>query len=149
MVRSWTLASCVAAVLFFQAPASATCRVENVTPLTFGQYTSGSAMHVDSVGQLDVSCTAMTQVRIHMGRGASGRLSPRAMRGARGTLAYGLFLDAAHTAAWGDGSEGTVPFSTVVPAGQVSRIPVFARIFGRQGVPAGQYVDQITVTIIF
>ncbi len=131
------------------ALAAPTCRIENVTPIAFGNYTSAASMHLDSVGELDVSCMDMTSVRIVLGRSSNGRLSPREMRGVSSTLAYGLFLDAARTTAWGDGSEGTVPFVATLPPGQVSRLPIFARIFGHQDVPAGAYVDQVTVTVIF
>ena len=139
----------VSAMFFAPRAASAdsTCRIENVSPIAFGGYTSGSPTHLDSVGELEVRCSG--PVRIHMGRGTSGRLSPREMRGVSGSLSYGLFLDAARTSEWGDGSEGTSPFVGMLTSGQVMRIPVFGRVFGRQAVPAGRYIDQITVTIIF
>lgn len=131
------------------SPAGATCRVDNVTPLSFGSYTSGESMPLDSVGELDVSCAGMAQVRILMGRGTGGSLSPRTMHWGSVALAYGIYLDAARTTAWGDGTEGTAPFVGMLSAGQVTRIPVFGRIFGRQAIPAGRYADQITVTIVF
>lgn len=148
MVRR-ALAFSASAAVFVATQAGATCRVDNVTPVAFGGYTSGMAMPLDSVGQLDVSCASMAQVRIIMGRGMSGGLSPRTLRSGSVALAYGLYLDAARTTAWGDGTEGTSAFTGMLQAGQVTRIPVFGRIFGRQAVPAGRYTDQITVTIVF
>lgn len=146
-VRLGLFAFC--AVMLAAAPAGATCRVDNVTPVAFGSYTSGMAMPLDSVGQLDVSCAGMAQVRILMGRGTGGSLSPRTLRSGSLQLSYGLYLDSARTAAWGDGTEGTSAYVGMLQAGQVTRIPVFGRIFGRQAIPAGRYTDQITVTIVF
>jgi spore coat protein U-like protein len=133
-----------------RAGAAPACQIANVTPMIFGTYHGGQTSPLDSNGEIDVSCTGPTSIQIVLGRGLSAHESPREMTGPRGlSLAYNLFMDAARTVAWGDGSEGTQTFMGTVMAGQTLRLPVFGRVFALQALPPGNYLDQIVVSIIF
>lgn len=117
--------------------------------MAFGGYDLFSAFPLDSMGQLTVVCDAPTPVRISMGSGTLGRLNPRVMVQRGAELRYDLFLDAAHTIVWGDGSSGTVLYEATLPAGATVTIPVFGRVFAGQRVPPGAYTDRIFVNVIF
>jgi spore coat protein U-like protein len=66
-------------------------------------------------------------------------------------LNYNLFINAARTTLWGDGTSGsTTLFDTyqLPAAGTVSRdYPIYARAFSQQSVGIGAYQDIITVTV--
>lgn len=139
------------AVIFAAGRAGAvpSCRITNVTPMNFGAHDLSSSTPLDSTGELAVDCGAQTPVQIIMGRGLSGHQTPREMAARGISLFYNLFLDAARTIAWGDGTEGTQTFMGIVPAQQTLRLPIFGRVFPRQLVPAGIYMDRIIAVAIF
>jgi spore coat protein U-like protein len=129
--------------------AGPSCAIANVTPMIFATYHSGQSLPLDSEGELDVTCSSPASVQILLGRGATGRESPREMTFGPFLLAYNLFMDAARTIVWGDGAEGTQRYSGTTTAGQTLRLPIFGRVFALQGLPAATYSDRITVTVIF
>ncbi len=153
MRAAWfAAASVLAAVLTGPLPALAAggCQIVNVTPLSFGAYHSGTDFPVDSVGELDVSCSSpMATVQIQMGRGLSGRLNPRRATSLGATLGYNIFLDAARTSIWGDGTGESQAYTAMVTMGQPLHLPVYGRIFALQAVPTGVYTDTIQVVVIF
>jgi spore coat protein U-like protein len=110
-----------------------------VSQLAFGMYDPRSAAPHDSTGTVRLQCP--TAARVSLGGGADRRL-----RGARGELRYGLYLDAGRTVPWGDGSRGTSTLT--VPAGR-STVSVFARIHARQNLPPGNYADSVIVIVDF
>jgi spore coat protein U-like protein len=122
-----------------RAGARVTCQILNVTPVNFGGYSSGGRAPMDSAGELEVSRSAQTSVRISFGPSATGRESPREMRAAGGSRAV----------PWRDGAQGTESQMALVPAGQTLRLPIFARVFGAQAIPPGNYRDRLVVTLFF
>ena len=132
-----------------KAEGATTCTVVNVTPMGFGTYHAGSAFPVDSTGEIDVSCTGSQLVQISLGRGISGHQMPRQMSSQGTSLDYNLYLDAARTMIWGDGTEGTQTFTGFVTAGQILRLPIFGRVFALQSVPRGVYIDRIIAFVVF
>lgn len=127
----------------------ATCTIVNVTPIGFGTYHAGSPFPVDSTGEIDVSCTGSQLVQISLGPGISGHRMPRQMTTQGTSLDYNLYLDAARTMIWGDGTEGTQTFTGFVTAGQILRLPIFGRVFALQSVPRGVYIDRIIAFVVF
>jgi spore coat protein U-like protein len=72
------------------------------------------------------------------------------MRGVADKPRAHIYLDATFQTVWGDGANGTdAYFDLHPPPGRPVVVPAFGRIFGRQDVQAGQYVDQVAVRIIF
>jgi spore coat protein U-like protein len=145
-VTSLVLAGALTSVT---AKAATTCSVANATPLNLGGYSAGQSGALDSTGEIDVTCTGAAMVRITLGRGNAGHQNPRTMTLRSFSLDYGLYLDAAHTMLWGDGSEGTQIYFSAVGAGQTLRLPVFGRVFAMQAVPPGLYTDRIVVVVTF
>lgn len=116
--------------------------------VAFGVYDSFSSAHLDSTGTIALTCAVRRVVTISLGPGQSGAFAPRAMSGPGGaTLQYNLYSDASRAVVWGDGSAGTAtgPFDT----DRGRQVPIFARVFAGQDVPAGEYSDTIVVTIEF
>ena len=65
-------------------------------------------------------------------------------------LRYNIYLDATFQTVWGIGANGTDVYLDVnPPLGSPVVVPVFARIYGRQDVPAGPYIDNVGVRIVF
>jgi spore coat protein U-like protein len=91
----------------------------------------------------------MAMVQITLTRGMSGHAGPRRMTGVGGFVAYELFLDAARTSIWGDGTAGSQVFAAAIGMGQTLRLPVYGRIFPYQAAPAGVYTDTIEVIVVF
>ena len=70
------------------------------------------------------------------------------MRSGGNSLSYNLYLNAARTTIWGDGSGGTSVHGPVAAPllGSVT-VNVFGRITARQNVGVGAYSDVIVATI--
>jgi len=65
-------------------------------------------------------------------------------------LNYNLYLDAARTIIWGDGTAGTQTYFIKNPTNnQDVTVPVYGRVPTGQSVSKGTYSNTITVTINF
>ena len=136
----------------------------SATPLVFGAYDPLSPGVVDGTSQVTVTCNVNSilgllgaQVQVNyelaLGGGTSGDPSARAMSSA---LHYRLYLDAARTVPWGDGSNGTgtitgshIMIAVLNPQPASTTYTVYGRVPARQVVPVGSYVDAITVTLTY
>jgi spore coat protein U-like protein len=127
----------IAALLLLLA--SPSCSVE-VGRLDFGSYDPRRAAPTDFTAVIRYRCTGASPTIALVAAGE------RVLRGADGVLRYGLYLDAARTRAWGDGTAGT----GVASFGQATGTAVvYGRIYPRQNVPAGAYSDSISVVAWF
>lgn len=130
-------------------PRSPRCSVES-TGLSFGAYNVFDALPLDAVGTLVIECSGLgpgAQVAIGLGRGNEREHLKRALRHKRFALRYQVYLDAARTLVWGDGSGGTSLFRTRPPNGRALSIPMFGRIPALQSVTPGSYSDQLVVSV--
>ena len=72
--------------------------------------------------------------------------------GGGNTLDYNLYIDPARLQIWGDGTLQSFVVTGVRPnKGQPStyNYPIYGRVFANQAPNAGQYVDNLVVTVIF
>ncbi|WP_399371074.1 spore coat protein U domain-containing protein [Thermosynechococcus sp. HN-54] len=84
---------------------------------------------------------------MRLSTGNASRFTPRQTTSGRGRLDYNLYIDAARTQIWGDGTGGST-LRTLVPVNNAPTIlSIFDRIPPRQFVPAGIYSDTIVVTL--
>ncbi len=119
-------------------PGALACTI-TLSQLAFGMYDPQSRAPHDSSAIARVECSAPARVSLAGG-------PDRQLRGPRGALHYGLYLDPARVQAWGDGTRGT---STVtLPPGR-SSATIFARIPPRQNLPPGVYSDSVLVIVQF
>lgn len=149
MRMKWTMAALVAvAGILGTSPAEAAKCTISTTPIAFGAYNVFSSAPVDSVGSLLFNCSGTNNVSIAISQGQSGTFQPRALRNGAESLYYNLFLDAARSTVWGNGSGGTQTYVTDPGKDDVS-VTIYGRIPPQQDVTFGAYGDSVTVTINF
>ncbi len=135
--------------------AQAACFIATFT-LRFGAV-NASAASVDSVGDVSVTCTDAPGTLIHyslsLNAGLAGAFAPRKMRSAGGaTMQYNLYMDAARSIVWGDGTGGAANVAaaySITGATVTKHYPVYGRIFAGQNVPPGDYGDSILISLDF
>ncbi|MDG2990636.1 spore coat U domain-containing protein [Candidatus Synechococcus calcipolaris G9] len=135
------------------------CGFTQVVGLNFGNYDVMAPTPTDAVGSFSFTCRGggggggsfnNIPVTISLSRGNSDSYTPRRMIFESSTLEYNLYLDAARSRVWGDGTSGTNQNGPFVPGNNVGNtIEIFGRIPPDQWVTPGQYSDQIVITIQF
>jgi spore coat protein U-like protein len=140
------------ATLMLLTPAAgwANCNI-SATNVSFGVYSLISGSPTNFSGSLTLTCTAGSGTgayTIALSTGAdSGNYAGRNMTSGGNHLPYQLYMNAAHTQIWGNGTGGSVVFtgSDQVPKnGGTSNITVYGQIAAHQNVPLGSYVDSAT-----
>ena len=122
-----------------------------VSGLSFGSYNVFSVSDVQSTGSVVLRCgNNVTAVEITLSRGQSSTFSPRVLVSSGESLDYNLYLDAARSLVWGDGTSGTQTFqSSSFAKRQNVPVTIYGAIPASQDVRAGTYTDSITATIVF
>jgi spore coat protein U-like protein len=145
----------LAAALFSMAVpdmARAVCQI-NLSTLNFGNYDPLGTSPLDSVGNLTYFCSQPVPIlTITIDRGGAGNVLTRRMikPGGEGTgaLLYNVYLDAAQTAIWGDGTPGSRIWSTPNPAVRTKiNVPIYGRVPAGQDIGIGSYGDTLMITI--
>lgn len=148
----FALAIAVGLVVARPAPGTAQggqpCTI-SATGVAFGAYDVLASSPLDSTGSISYRCGSAQNVLISISQGASGTYSPRQMRNASEVLGYNLFLEAARTTIWGNGSGGTGVFATRAQAHRTETATVYGRITALQNAAIGLYTDTLVVTIVF
>lgn len=142
--------------LFLSAgTAGAQCNL-SVTNVSFGTYDVFTAMPLDSdSGRVNISCAPdVNRATVTIGASAtSGNFNPRRMKHTTGSdlMDYNIYITAARTAIWGDGTGGTSVVQARRPPGKpqpwATSIGIFGRIPAGQNISAGPYTDNLTVTV--
>ncbi len=128
--------------------AKAACSVSSTTIL-FGGYDIFSTAPLDTLGQIVYRCNNSDHnISISLNQGSSSTFDPRHLINGSSILNYNLYLDAARTTIWGDGTGGTQNlFVKNPPNNQDTSIPVYGRIPAGQTTKGGNYSDSLTLTI--
>jgi spore coat protein U-like protein len=126
------------------------CSITNAVGPSFGGYDTLSTAPLDTAGFVSFRCEgvqpgAMLVLELSRGRGHS--FLPRHMARRGKPLEYNLYLDAARTVVWGDGSRGTSRYQARPIEGRTESVPIYARIPPRQTVVPGSYSDHVTLTV--
>ena len=154
MTNRWGLIVVAVAATFLygesEAAAQASCSI-SVTSVAFGSYNVFNTSALDSSGSITYSCNNQANhISISLGQGSSGTFSSRSMTKGGETLSYNLFMDAARTSIWGDGTSGTSVYIRSNPPNNSNvSLPIFGRITAAQDVSAGSYSDTVLATINF
>jgi spore coat protein U-like protein len=147
--------ACLAALAIWIASARAfamSCTILNASSVRFGSYNPFYTVPLDSAGTVSFRCTSVAtadMLSIELGRGTSNSYLPRAMMNRSTRLEYNLFLDAARTIVWGDGTSGTSTYTAHPAEGQAVSVPIYARIPPRQNAEPGTYGDFVVLTILY
>lgn len=128
----------------------------SATGVAFGAYDPLSASPTDAVGTVTVSCSAVVALSggytIQLGPGQAGSYAERRLANGSNQLGYNLYLDAARTIVWGDGTGGTGTQSYTLVGlltNDVKNYSVYAHLRAAQNVPVGSYSDTIVVTVTY
>lgn len=130
-------------------PANAQCSATTLG-VAFGGYDPFSGASVDSTGTVTVTCLVVNSYTIALSAGGSGSYTPRTLVNGGNILDYNLFVDAARSTIWGDGTGGTS-----ISSGSIGILllpndhTIYGRIPGGQNPAAGSYSDTITVTVTY
>ncbi len=129
------------------------CSIVSVSAVAFGSYNVFDSNHLDSIGMFTYRCDDVTpsdSIVIQLSSGSSSTFPTRTLTQGSYELDYNLYLDAARTTIWGDGTSGTSQYGPIVPAdGSNVSLSVYGRIPAGQNARAGDYSDTVIVTVIF
>jgi spore coat protein U-like protein len=122
-----------------------------VTPVAFGLYDQLGHKNLASVGMIQYQCTGtVRRLSISLTAGASGSFRTRKMGREPQAMIYNLYLDAAGTRIWGDGTGGSQAYIVDSPvSGRAVRIPVYGRLLRAQNATAGSYRDEVSVIVAY
>ncbi len=137
--------SLACALVLAASQAQALCTV-TALPVVFGAYNPLSSQNVDGAGSVSIACVPASAYAVSLNTGL-GTYSARRMASGSYSINYNLYVDAARTVVWGDGSGST---SKVSDSAASAIYPVYGRIPGSQSAAGvGAYSDTITVTVSF
>jgi len=137
--------SLACALVLAASQAQALCTV-TALPVVFGAYNPLSSQNVDGAGSVSIACVPASAYAVSLNTGL-GTYSARRMASGSYSINYNLYVDAARSVVWGDGSGST---STVTGSSASATYPVYGRIPGSQSAAGvGAYADTITVTVSF
>jgi spore coat protein U-like protein len=129
---------------------SGLCTV-GATPLAFGKYDPLMQREGVTVSMLHYRCFGThKRLTISLTTGESGSFKARKMRQGKDAIVYNLYLDAAGTQIWGDGTGGSQVYVVNSPSsGSDVSIPIYGRLFGAQNDSAGNYHDDVSVLVTY
>jgi spore coat protein U-like protein len=138
-------------VLAGSPAARAACSV-STTSLGFGTYDVFATAPLDSTGNVVFRCGQTDKnISISLDTGGAPSFVSRRLTSGSDALLYNLYLDAARTSIWGDGTGGTQVYFNRNP--QSNNLDIYIPIYGRipagQDVSAGIYTNTITVIIAY
>lgn len=132
-------------VLTVRVTVQEACTIAGGT-LDFGTYNSGQTTAQDAEGSVSFANCAAGTLQIGLDGGTAASVNNRRMSNGDSQLNYQLFRNSARTAIWGTGEQA---LQQVLLQPDSGSIPVYGRIAAGQSVPAGNYVDTVTVTLTF
>ena len=160
--RGGALASMVLVGLLLSAPAPVSadsvplevrvtvvdsCDIDSVTTLQFPNYMSSGAQAVVGEADLIVACAAGTPIEISLDPGGNASGGARRMRNGGNHIQYNLYTDSAYGTVWGDASFGGGALASTTLFNS-SIFTIRGRIPAAQTVPAGDYSDTVTITMV-
>jgi spore coat protein U-like protein len=143
-------AGALLAVLLCGRDSEAACTI-SVTPVNFGAYDPFSGTPTDSTGTITYQCnTPGEDIRIELDTGGGADFQGRRMLSGSEPLFFNLYLNAARTTIWGNGTAGTgVHLDGNVPKNKTINVTVYGRIGAGQDVVAGSYTNTITALLLW
>ena len=138
-----SIAGLVAALGLPAIASAATCHV-SPQAVSFGNYDPIAGPSVDGFGSVNVLCDVPTDFAVALSRG-NGTFADRRMVSGAAQLGYNLYTNASRSIVWADGIVG----SSVSSSGTEAELTIYGRIGAGQNVPAGTYLDAITVVITY
>ena len=144
------LAATVGTTLNVDATVTANCTVSS-SAVSFGAVNPISGSNYDAAGGITVTCTNGTGwvATSGVGAGSGATYAARRMTSGANLLNYNLYVDAARTNVWGDGSGTTFTIANS-GTGAAQAVNVYGRVpSGQTTVPPGAYADTVAVTVTY
>ncbi len=129
-----------------RASVAASCTV-SVSNMDFGVIDAAVVAPVDQTAAISVSCTNASSYNVGLDMGGQPEgfgPSGRRMTNGVSVLAYGLYHDAAASAAWGLEADNV---AAGIGTGGNQTLTVFGRIFPDQVAVVGRYSDSVVVVV--
>lgn len=143
------LALALSGIVGMAFPVMAACTI-STTAVSFGAYNVFSGSALDSTGSVIFNCDRRSNITIALDQGGAPSFNPRRMLKSGEALNYNLYLDAARTTIWGDGTGGTQVYANAnTPRNQNVTVTIYGRIPAGQDVTAGSYANTVTATVNF
>lgn len=146
----------VSGLLMMQDAQAQACNASSV-PVAFGNYDPKAALPSETTGTVTVVCQSTVGIlvaySVKLNGGGSGNISARKMITAGSQMAYQVYMDAARTLVWGDGTGGSsfniggYLLAVLVPV--TTNYTVYGRITALQNVYAGAYTDTLTILVTY
>ncbi|HEX7112095.1 MAG TPA: spore coat U domain-containing protein [Mizugakiibacter sp.] len=148
---------------------AAQCSIQT-SGLTFGTYDPLAPAADAANGTLRLTCNAIKNkekrngfsATVTLSAGSSGSYAARTLRTTADTLRYNLYLDAALTTVFGDGTGGSLASSLCyrgnrrdpcggsgLTSGTPHNVTVYGQIPAGQDVAPGGFIDNLVATVIF
>jgi spore coat protein U-like protein len=126
------------------------CRLD-VTPVHFGKYNPFATGIARGNGTITYNCTAASPISIGLQRSSGASPMTRRMALGAGGLEYNLYLDAACTIVWGDGTGGSQMYRDPAPSPNSNiAVPIYGCIpAGQRRAAMGAYGENFIVMINF
>ena len=143
-------AATVGTTLNVDATVTANCTVSS-SAVSFGSVNPISGSNYDAAGSITVTCTSGTGwvATSGVGAGSGATYASRRMTSGANLLNYNLYVDAARTNVWGDGSGTTFTIANS-GTGAAQAVNVYGRVpSGQTTVPPGAYADTVAVTVTY
>ncbi len=120
--------------------------------INFGTYSAFSTTAVTSTSAFSVNCTPPATALITITTGGSGTFNSRQMASGGNRMNYNLYMDAANTIIWGDGTSGTQYVTFVATPGQkdypaTGLATIYATIPAGLNVAPGVYTDTVNMIV--
>lgn len=134
------------------ATAMTRCMIVDGPQISFGRYDVFSPAPLDAAGSFSYEChggTGDSLVLIELSMGGGSGDGMREMSNGAKRLAYDLYLDAARTIRWGNGTNGSSSYGPIRPSLGTNTLWIYGRIPARQNVSTGTYSDTLTMTIVY
>ena len=144
------LAQTAGSSLEVSATVTPNCTV-TTSAIAFGAVNTLSSANVDGTGGVTVTCTNGTAwaASAGAGSGSGASLANRRMTSGSNLLSYNLYTTNARSTVWGDGTGSTATIGQT-GSGTAQNFTVYGRIAaGQASVPAGNYGDTVSVTIVY
>ena len=150
LVPASSQAATASATLTVHAHVVRNCIIRAVT-VDFGDYdpvVANAQQPLDAVGAIEVNCSKGITPKVTLGVGANAAGQTRRMKSGNEYLEYELYSDISHATIWGTGTDAKTFHTSTGPS--ITRIEmVYGRAVGGQNLPAGDYNDTVTATVIF
>jgi spore coat protein U-like protein len=135
-----------------RAEAASNCSLVSFSGISFGAHDPSEARSVTQVGTVTLRCVQTgaapaLPVAIDLSAGNSGTYAVRQLRNGTHKLRYNLYLDAACTQTWGNGTGSSGHYILFPSASGETTLTIYGQILPGQSSTAGSYSDSISVTV--